>query len=83
VPENTILDDNHVWLLNQKYRGGAKASPLPFGWRPESTQLFDPTISREFTDIPPLFDHLLFPEELEQALGIPVPKKEVSDVRPF
>lgn len=50
------LDEDHLWVLLQKYRGGPTDKRMKFGWEPEFTRLYDPTLMTGTQPI--MFEHL-------------------------
>lgn len=51
------LDEEHVWVLLQKYRGGPTDVKLSFGWEPEYTRLYDANLLGANANVV-LFEHL-------------------------
>jgi replicative DNA helicase len=51
------LDEDHVWVLLQKYRGGPTDVRMGFGWEPEYTRLYDPSLLSPDAKVT-VFDHL-------------------------
>lgn len=85
------LDESHAWALLQKYKDGETNAAIPFGWRPEYTQLFDRNMRRDpnnfaiSDDDVLLFDHL---EEVERLLHkhpttrvIPIEDTPLADIK--
>lgn len=57
------LDEEHVWVLLQKYRGGPTDVKMAFGWEPEHTRMYDPSLLTNNANIV-LFDHLAYVRKL-------------------
>lgn len=61
------LDEDHVWLLLQKYRGGSTDVQIAMGWEPEHTRIYDPsmlTFDQNANMNLVLFEHLAEVEKL-------------------
>lgn len=58
------LDEEHAWILVQKYRGGPTDKKIALGWEPEFTRLYDPAMVGIDASVI-LFEHLA---EVEKQL---------------
>jgi replicative DNA helicase len=57
------LDEEHAWILIQKYRGGPTDAKIALGWEPEFTRLYDPAMVGIDGSMP-MFEHLAEVETL-------------------
>lgn len=51
------LDEEHVWIMLQKYRGGPTDRKIMLGWEPEFTRLYDPSLIEIDSNVI-MFEHL-------------------------
>jgi replicative DNA helicase len=60
------LDDVHLWVLLEKFRGGPSEKKIPLGWDQEYTRIYDPAINADFGGNTVIFEHL---EEVQKLLS--------------